>query len=133
MKWETANQQTRLYLITAIILLVGLGSSLLIYLAAENDPDNVVGYEAVGGYVYPVMPEDSKRYIHDLELYGGKTNVLVNDFMRWFAGLWHGKPLAVTIACITLFISFCFFYIARHLPSDSKSDARDDNNPGGND
>jgi len=133
MKWQITNRQTRLYFITAIILLVGLGSAILIYLTAENDADSVVGYEAVGGYVYPVMPEDSKRYIHDLELYGGKANVLVNDFMRWFVGLWHGKSLAFTIACITIFISFGFFYIARHLPSDSTSDARDENNPGGTD
>jgi hypothetical protein len=112
MKWKITNLQTRLYLITAIILLVGLGSATLIYLTAENDSDSVVGYEAVGGYIYPIMPEDSKRYIHDLELYGGKANVLANDFMRWFVGLWHGKSLAFTIACITIFISFWFFYIA---------------------
>lgn len=110
-----SNLQTRLYLITVTILLVGLGSAVLIYLSAENDSDSVVGYEAAGGYVYPVAPEDSKRYVHDLELYGGKANVLANDFMRWFVGLWHGKSLAVTIACITIFISLGFFYIARHL------------------
>jgi hypothetical protein len=133
MKWKTTNRQTRLYLITASILLVGLGSAILIYLTAENDSDSVVGYETVGGYTYPVVPEDSKRYIHDLELYGGKANVLANDFMRWFVGLWHGRSLAFTIACITMFISFGFFYIATHLPSDLKSDARDETNRGGTD
>ena len=36
MKWKTTNLQTRLYLISAIILLVGLSSSIWIYLTAEN-------------------------------------------------------------------------------------------------
>jgi hypothetical protein len=133
MKWKITNLQIRLYLITAIILLVGLGSAILIYLTAENDSDSVLGNEVVGGYVYPITPEDSKRYKHDLELYGGKANVLANEFMRWFVGLWHGKSLAFTIACITIFISFGFFYVAKHFPSDLKSDARDENNRGGTD
>ncbi len=115
MKWKTTNLQKRLYLITAIILLVGLGSAILIYLTAENDSDSVLGYE------------NSKMYIHDLELYGGKVNVLVNDFMRWFGGLWHGKSLAFTVACSTIFISFGFFFVANHLPTDVKSDARGEN------
>lgn len=126
MKWKITNLQTLLYLITVIILLVGLGSAILIYLTAENDSDRFLGYEVVGGYVYPIAPEDSKKYMHDLELYGGKTNVLANEIMRWFDGLWHGKSLAFTVACITIFISLGFFFVAHHLPSDLKSDAPDD-------
>lgn len=133
MKWKITNLQIRLYLITAIILLVGLGSAILIYLSAENDSDSASGYEAIGGYVYPMAPEDSKMYRHDLELYGGKANVLADEFMRWFVGLWHGKSLALTVACITIFISFGFFFVARHLQSDLKSDARGENNGVGTD
>ena len=121
MKWKITNLQTRLYLISAIIPLVGSGSAILIYLTAENDSDSILGYE------------DSKMYIHDLELYGRKANVLANEFMRWFVGLWHGKSLAFTVACITIFISFGFFFVANHLRSDLKSDARGKNNRGGTD
>jgi hypothetical protein len=113
----------RLYLIAAIILVLGLGSAIMIYLTAENASDSVLGYE----------PENSKMYLHDLELYGGKANVLANDFMRWFAGLWHGTSLAFTIACITLFISFWVCFVANRLPSHSKSDNRDENNRDGTD
>jgi hypothetical protein len=133
MKWSITKLQTRLYLVTTIILLVGLGSAILIYLTAENDSGSVVGYEAVGGYMYPIMPQDSKRYIHDLELYGGKANVIANDFMRWLVGLWHGKSLAFTIACIAIVISFGVFSVAKHLPSDLKTDTRDEHNRGGTD
>lgn len=57
-------------------------------------------------------------YKHDLELYGGKLNVLADQFMRWFAGLWHGRSLAFTVACITVVISLVFFFVAHNLTSD---------------
>ena len=127
---KNANLRTRLYFITAMILLAGLGSAVLIYVRAGDDSQGVLGYEAVGGRVYPISPEDSKMYIHDLELYGGKSNVLADQFMRWFAGLWHGRSLAFTVACIAIFISIGVFLVAHHLPPGSLPDARDENNPG---
>ena len=133
MKCKTTNLQTRLYLISAIILLVGLSSSILIYLTAGNDSKNVLGYEIVGGNAYLITPEDSKKYIHDLTLYGGKAAVLADEFSRWFVGLWHGKSLAFTVACITIFISFGVFFVASHLPSDLKSDVRQENKRVGTD
>lgn len=119
LKYKVANLQTRLYLIAAFILLLGLISALFIYLTAENDFEAISGYEALA-------PEDSKKYIHDLELYGGKANVLANKFMQWFVELWHGKSLAFTVACLTIFISFWFFFIARQLPSGLKPEDKKD-------
>lgn len=130
MKRKITNLQSRLYLIAAIILLVGLGSAVLIYLTAENDSGSVLGYEISGGNVYPIKPEDSKKYIHDLELYGGKGNVLANELIRWFTRLWHGRSLAFTVACITIFISLGVFSVARYLLSDLQHNARDKNGPG---
>jgi len=128
MKLKTTNLQTRLCLISAIILLVGLSGSIWIYLTAENDSKRVLGYEIAGGNAYLITPDNSKKYVHDLELYGGKANVLANEFMSWFAGLWHGKSLAFTIACITIFISLGIFFVARSSPSYSEYDAYDENN-----
>jgi len=104
--------QKRLYLISAVILLVGLCSAVFIYLTAANDSGSVLGYEVEGGVVYPITPEDSKTYMHDMELYGGKANVLANEITRWFVGLWHGKSLAFTVASITILTSFGFFFVA---------------------
>ncbi len=117
MKWKITNPGTLLYLITGIVLIAGLGGAILIDLTVENDSDRVLGYEAVGGYVYSIASEDSKMYKHDLELYGGERSMLVDEFMRWFAGLWHGKSLAFTIAGITIFISFGFFFVGKYLLS----------------
>jgi hypothetical protein len=57
--------------------------------------------------------------------------MLADEFRQWFVGLWHGKSLAFTVACITVFVSFGFFFVANRLPSDLKSDARGGNNQAG--
>jgi len=112
MKLKFTTLQTRLYLISAFTLLIGLGSSILIYLKAGNASDNIPGYE----------PKTSKMYTHDLELYGGKANVLASEFSHWFVGLWQGKSLAFTVACIAIVASFGFYFIGHILQSDLKSD-----------
>jgi len=132
MKWKILDLYTCLNLISVMILLIGLGSAILIYRTVEDTPYGVLGYEEGGGTVYPIMPEDSKQYLRGLELYGGKANVLMDQFRRWFIGLWHGKSLAYTVACITIFISFWVFYVANYLlPSPIKSDVPSENNRDG--
>jgi hypothetical protein len=110
------------HLLSAMVLLVGLSSAVLIYQKADRDTRAALGYEAADGSVYPIMPEDSKRYMHDLEQYGGKANVLADEFRRWFVGLWQGKSLAFTIACLSIVLSLAGFYAASHLPPTAKSD-----------
>ena len=131
MKWKTTNLQARLYLISAVILLAGLISSVWIYLTAGNDSENVLGYEIVGGNAYLISPENSKKYVHDLKLIGGNAAVFADEFSRWFIGLWHGKSLAFTVACIAIVVSLGFFFAARTSPSDVESDAHDENSRAG--
>ena len=128
MKRKIVDLRACLKLISAIILLVGLGSAVLIYQTAETDLSSVLGYEIAGKSVYPIMPENSKMYKHDLELYGGKAAVLADEFRRWFVGLWHGKSLAFTVAFMSIFISFVIFFVANHMPPRLKSDVGSDNN-----
>jgi len=109
MKWKSTNLPSNRYLITAIILLLGLGSAIVIYLTADNAPDS--------GLVNDF--ENSKKYMHDLELYGGKANVLASELTNWFAGLWHGKSLAFTVACITIVIAIGFYFVTSNLHSDA--------------
>jgi len=121
MKWRTANPQAFLYLVSAIILLAGLSSSVLIYELSGDRSASVLGYEDAGGSVYPILPEDSKQYLRGMELYGGTANVLADELRRWFAGLWHGKSLAFTVAFITILVSSGVFYIARRPPFPENS------------
>ena len=99
-----ANRKKRINIIAGIILFVGLSSAALIYLGAENEPDLET--------TYPFKLEDSKRYIHDLELYGGKANLIASDFRSWLDGLWVGKKLAFTVAWTTFFAFAAFLFLA---------------------
>jgi hypothetical protein len=130
-KWTSAYLRICINFISAIILLVGFGTAIFIYQTADSDSTGALGYQILGGTVYPIMPENSKIYKHDLELYGGKAAVLADEFRRWFIGLWQGKSLAFSIAVITIFISLSGFFTARHLPSRSKSDISAENNRDG--
>ena len=121
---ENRRLANALKMISTIILLVGLISAVFIYQKADTDISSILGYEMSGGTIYPISPENSKIYKHNLELYGGKAAVIADEFRRWFEGLWHGKSLAFTVAMITVFVSFCVFFVANHLPSHSKSDLR---------
>ncbi len=114
---DLKNPPTRLYLASAIILLVGMGSAAVIYLTAGDVADGVLGYDVA----------ESKMYRHDLELYGGKANVLAAEFTSWFGGLWHGKSLAYTIGWITILIASGLFFVAYHAPSGSEAADRDAN------
>jgi len=58
-------------------------------------PDNPLGYN----------PLETKKYVHDLELYGGKANVMAAEFREWFAGLWYGRNLAYTTAVISVLLT----------------------------
>jgi hypothetical protein len=119
-----------LNLISAIILVIGLSGAALIYHHAANLP-GASGYETADGTILPISPEDSKMYRHNLEVYGGKLNVMMDDFRRWFEGLWQGKSLAVIIACTTIVISYGFFYAANYLTQPWESEVHPDNNPDG--
>lgn len=112
MNWKILKQRTCLNLLSAIILVVGLGSAALIYQRAGNDQYGGLGSGVVDGTIYPIMPENSKLYRHNLEVYGGKLSVIMDDFRRWFVGLWQGKSLALIIACTTMIVSLGFFYKA---------------------
>jgi len=124
MKWKAMAPQKRLYLISALVLLIGLSASLLLYLRAEKT-ETVFGYEIVGGKAYLVTPENSKRYVHDLERIGGKAAVFADEFSRWFVGIWHGKSLAFVVAGITILISLGFFFVGRISSPDPEADAPD--------
>jgi len=106
----------RYKVVTILMLLVGLGSSLAIYLMAGSSSENALIEEY----------EESKRFTHDLEIYGGKANVLADEFRHWFGGLWHGQSLAYTVAVLTVVMSLGYFLVARRLADHAASDAARD-------
>jgi hypothetical protein len=111
MRWDFNDRRSRLMLISGFLLVTGLSISAAVYLTADNVSDSIPGYNV----------ESSKQYIHDMELYGGKANLLASEIMNWFSGLWQGKPLAVTLSVITILVSGLLFSIARQMPRGPKT------------
>ena len=97
--------QTRFYAASIVILVVGVASGLLIYVTADENSIN------------PAIEQmlDSKAYVRQLQVFGGKAAVLFDQFSRWFAGLWQGKSLGATIAWLSVFASLGVFLVARRL------------------
>jgi hypothetical protein len=98
--------------ITRIICAVGFTSAVAIYLAAGPPDANPLGYD----------PLQTKKYLHDMEVYGGKVNVLAEEFREWFEGLWHGRSLAFTVAVLTLLVAWVFRFFATPLPPEAADD-----------
>ena len=110
----TSLSRRALRRLTIAILLVGFGSAAAIYLLAGSEPSDPSGYE----------PLQTKRYVHDLELYGGKANVMAAEFREWFVDLWQGRQLALTIAVLTVLIVLVVRFIAKPRPQTDPSPPR---------
>ena len=113
-----AELKSRLYLACVLVLAAGLCAGLLVALVAEDVPAEGVGYVLADGNVTALDPNQSKRYIRDLERFGGKAAVLFDEFDRWFGALWHGKSLGITIACLSALVATGIFLFAAWLPPD---------------
>ncbi len=84
-------------------LLVGLVAAALIYIIAADNrgPDPA---EAI---------ESGRVYEYNVERIGGMAAVYAARFNRWLSGLWHGRPLAYTVAAIAVMIALVCFWVAR--------------------
>jgi len=91
----------RLYAAAFSILLVGLTAGAVIYVMADDGADAM---EEIYG---------SKTYTRQLQRFGGKASVLFDDVNRWFASLWTGKALGVTIACLGIAVAGGVFLVGR--------------------
>ena len=101
----------RARLVTRAILAVGFASAVVIYFVNTASPD-------ASGFEF----EQSKKYRRELEVYGGKANVLATELRNWFNGLWHGRSLALTVAVISVFLALAYNFFATPLPQDDDGD-----------
>jgi hypothetical protein len=100
--------------IVAIIVWVGgLCSSCIIYFYAQPVHLNPLGYD----------PLDTKTFLRNMEVYGGKANILIMEFRQWFAGFWQGETLAFSIAAITVFLGCLFWLLSFHKQTDFHADS----------
>ena len=107
-----ASAELRIRRVTRWILGVGFGAAAAVYAIALARPESAPGYE----------PLETKKYLHDLEVYGGKANVVAAEFREWFAGLWSGTNLAWTIAVLTILTVLLYRFFAAPMPLDGDAD-----------
>ena len=96
------------------ILVLGLAAATLVFVFAAGDQDAEAAREIAEG----------RMYQHNLELMGGKLMVFLAQFNDWFASLWHGTSLALTVAVLSIAIALGLFWVA-HLMASAPPD-----NPG---
>ena len=102
------------------ILTLGLCSAVFVYVTASPPPQYPLGYD----------PFASKKYMRDLELYGGKINVLAVECRQWLESLWQGQHLAYTLAFLTVILASIVWFIGVHSAShaDLNGDQRGHSN-----
>jgi hypothetical protein len=113
MRWQRLDRSTVLRTISAAILIGGLAAAIVIYANAGAASEYPLGSDL----------EDSKVYLRQLELYGGKANVLGVELRQWFDGLWHGRSLALTVAVLAALVAAGFRLAAIPLPPLDDADA----------
>ena len=100
--------------ITRGILLVGLTSAVGVYVTAVKPAEDPLGDPL----------NNSKVYQRSMEMVGGQANLLAGAFVDWFKGLWHGKPLAFTLAVLTLIAALAFHFLSQEGPSGPSLDRK---------
>jgi hypothetical protein len=115
-----ANLRTRLRRIGASVLIAGLLAAACVYLLATDDSGDAVAYQIVDGQTFAIAHDDTKRYLRDVEMYGGKGAVMANDIGEWLAGLWHGRRLAYTLAWLSVGSALVCFWAAHALPDEAQ-------------
>jgi len=105
MTFKNLKQRRRIIAIT--IALLGFGSALVIFLTAP--PDEPLAWD----------PMQSKQYLRQLEVIGGKSAVFGAELQQWFSSLWHGEQLGYTVAFLTLVVLGIYLFASRPLPRKS--------------
>jgi hypothetical protein len=97
--------------IGVVILCAGLGGAILDWRAQdridrENEAAQIADPDA------PLSPLDSRKHVRDVEIYFGKSGVLIEEV----EDLFQGKPLAKTIAVVSVITAAGLFIAAARLP-----------------
>jgi hypothetical protein len=99
----TGMNPQRIKVVTRLLLALGLGSALAIFVLAPPEPPRDP---------FRQDPRAERKYHRDLALYGGKANVLSAELIDGFDALWHGRTLAYTVAALTLAGTWAYRFIA---------------------
>ena len=97
-----------------IVLLVGIGSAALVYRLGQNRP--TTSSTNSDWKDSSLSLTESKTAARDIELYGGKVQVLMVKWMEW---LQRPVSLSIIIATVSVLIALGCFLVTRRLSSDT--------------
>jgi hypothetical protein len=120
MKWKSMTEEARVRFVTRAIVAAGFACAIVIYVVNVLTPD-AAGFEL----------EESKKYLRDMEVFGGTANVLATQLRQGFDALWHGKTLALTVAVLSLLVAFAYNFLATPLPPHVAAGERESGEPRG--
>jgi hypothetical protein len=98
-----AQRMIRIHELALGLLLLTACAAALIWTTAPEDAPNPFGIDA----------QDTKKYLREVELFGGKATLLATQLSRWWQGLWHGRGLAVTVAALGSAVAVACWLILR--------------------
>jgi hypothetical protein len=98
------RMRLRLKFAAAVILICGLVSAAGIWIVQDRRGQDSDGDGS--------SPEDSRRYIHDVQVNYGQTGLLMDELTRWLKSLTHGKRLAWTIAVTSSALAGGLYFLA---------------------
>ena len=111
--WLFARRVRVLRSLGLLILVAGLGSATAIWVAQDRLERRQRAGPALNPAAAPLEPDDSRRYTRDVELYYGKTGLLLDKWQRWFDQATHGKPLAWNLAFMSALSGAGCLFLAR--------------------
>jgi hypothetical protein len=111
---DRAALKARCYFAALLILSAGLAAGMVLYLTGDEGEAPAASYVMVDGVAYPIAAQASKTYVRDLRRFGGKASLVFDDFQRWFAALWRGRQLGLTIGVLSAAVAALLFLVARY-------------------
>ena len=108
------TREARRNAVSLAIVMAGTLCAAVIYLTASLPSQSPLG-----------NPEDSKTYLREMEVIGGKSNLLAYEVREWFVSLWHGKRLALTVLVLALIAALVHRIWTTPIPPTSGASGRD--------
>lgn len=112
-----------LNLLGLAILLAGYSAAALVW-RAQDRIDQANAGDQTGNDAASLSPLDSRKDTRQLEVYYGKTGLLMEGWTEWAESLTHGKPLAKIIIVLSSATAIGCFLAAGRLADKTEFTAR---------